>query len=921
MGSVSKRMSSNKIVLSPNDKRSYRRILLDNNLEAMLISDPNSQKSSACLSISIGSIYDTYPGIAHFLEHMLFMGSEKYPDENLFGETVTKYTGSTNAFTTDDITSYFFDCTPAGFFETLDIFAQFFVSPILKPDAVDREINAVHSEFVNSETNESFLFERIIQKIMKPNHPLSTFTCGNLSTLQVDGIRDKVKMFYDTYYSSHLMKLVVIGVESLDTLENQVRASFSDVPHRSVEIIETLPPILTPCYIRYIPMIDTKTLVLCWELKYKSEWNYHHTITYIATIIGDEGPGSLADTLKCQFYAQSVTAGEYTQYKDRFIFQIYIRLTDKGFDDLNTVLGICKTYITSISNQTYDNYKIVYDDQALAYKIKFLNLIQGDACNYVVGLSNMWARNPHIPYQHIVSYEYMFNDYNPQVHQYVIDNIKSLTFDRVSILVGSQSFSKTDLEFHTDEYYTNIRYNMTDVPVIDHVVTDLPMHIPEHNDYLIADPKIYPNIDSNFPTRLACENMNIWFKHDTSYNVPDIDANITIEFIDKKTLHDLLMSEIIIKCINHAMNAKIYTMANGGYIVKLYQSDTGLSFSVQGYNEKFNDIMEYLIINLATISLDRDTYNNIKLNIKQQLENDIYTPPYKRTISTLNRELVSGYFSCKDKLSALDEIRFEDILDWRSKMFTGKLSISGLIYGNITHKQAMEVINLLESLTINATMIVKRKLLPDNNLHTPVDGVFIEHHKNPKEKNTCVALTFPIGYTYRDVSTESIACMKVLCGLLSDRFFDTLRTHEQLGYIVQAFMTNLDTYYNRYNIFQFRVQSSLELKDGYLVDRITEYLTEFRNELVDIPEEKLDKLIESCIQTAEKSLVSQNLYEVSGKLMLQIFAHHETLDVVEREIGILKRIRKEDLITIYDKYIFNNPRHILILQPDDQNCN
>ena len=52
-------------------------------------------------------------GLAHFCEHMLFMGSEKYPDENEFTAFVSKHSGSDNAHTDNHVTVYSFDISPS----------------------------------------------------------------------------------------------------------------------------------------------------------------------------------------------------------------------------------------------------------------------------------------------------------------------------------------------------------------------------------------------------------------------------------------------------------------------------------------------------------------------------------------------------------------------------------------------------------------------------------------------------------------------------------------------------------------------------------------------------------------------------------------------------------------------------------------
>ena len=89
------------ILKSSIDTRTYRAITLENSLECLLISDPWTDMSGACMTVNVGSLEDPLDrqGLAHFCEHMLFMGTDKFPDEAEYDDYVSKNSGSTNAFT------------------------------------------------------------------------------------------------------------------------------------------------------------------------------------------------------------------------------------------------------------------------------------------------------------------------------------------------------------------------------------------------------------------------------------------------------------------------------------------------------------------------------------------------------------------------------------------------------------------------------------------------------------------------------------------------------------------------------------------------------------------------------------------------------------------------------------------------------
>jgi len=72
-----------------------------------------ADKAAAALTVHVGGAHDptSLHGTAHFLEHMLFQGTEKYPNEKEYIEYIKNNGGYNNAFTTTQDTSFFFDCS------------------------------------------------------------------------------------------------------------------------------------------------------------------------------------------------------------------------------------------------------------------------------------------------------------------------------------------------------------------------------------------------------------------------------------------------------------------------------------------------------------------------------------------------------------------------------------------------------------------------------------------------------------------------------------------------------------------------------------------------------------------------------------------------------------------------------------------
>ena len=88
----------------------YRLLILQNDLEVLLIHDPGTDTAGAAIDVSAESFSDPdgTPGVAHAVEHLLSMGSKKYPDENDYEAFLAQQGGCSNAFTSPTSTNYYF---------------------------------------------------------------------------------------------------------------------------------------------------------------------------------------------------------------------------------------------------------------------------------------------------------------------------------------------------------------------------------------------------------------------------------------------------------------------------------------------------------------------------------------------------------------------------------------------------------------------------------------------------------------------------------------------------------------------------------------------------------------------------------------------------------------------------------------------
>ena len=147
------------------------------------------REAAAAMVVGVGSMYDPpeAQGMAHFLEHMLFMGTKKYPTENAFDAFLSKQGGSDNAYTELEYTVYHFEIPQEGLFQALDMFAQFFIHPLLLEDAVERELNSIESEFQLSKNSDHCRVHQIMCHTCGHDvnqHAFAKFSWGNLKSLK-----------------------------------------------------------------------------------------------------------------------------------------------------------------------------------------------------------------------------------------------------------------------------------------------------------------------------------------------------------------------------------------------------------------------------------------------------------------------------------------------------------------------------------------------------------------------------------------------------------------------------------------------------------------------------------------------------------------------------------------------------------------
>lgn len=345
--------------VSPHDTLDYRITVLDNGLTALIIRDKVALKSAAALVAHVGSLKDPqeFHGLAHFLEHMLFMGSEKYPDQAEYTKFIGANGGWTNAYTSLSITNYHFECSKESFYEALDMFAQFYIAPLFKDECVNKEKNAVDSEAQLNLNNDGWRKFQLKKSLSLEGSIYSQFSIGNLETLDKEGLVDALKDFHKKFYSANTMSLVVCTPDPLELAEEKVKEIFAPIENKNLEPqsfkneIFPYPKEKNGKLIKVVPVKEIDELLLTFTIPPQYQHQKHKTLNYFGHLYGHESEGSILNVLFEEGLATELSAGAHDTEDYLTEMDITVSLTKKGLTEYEKVVSVIGAYTNMLLEQ------------------------------------------------------------------------------------------------------------------------------------------------------------------------------------------------------------------------------------------------------------------------------------------------------------------------------------------------------------------------------------------------------------------------------------------------------------------------------------------------------------------------------------------------------------------------------------------
>ena len=457
-------------------------------LEALLISDPTATQASAALSLGVGSGLETVPGLAHFLEHLLFISSSQFPQQDHFSVFISENGGSTNAYTELEETNFYFDVKSTALQRALEMFASLITSPLFPADRLSDEVKAVHSEFLNDQISEEWRRLRLLQLQANPKHSFSHFSAGNEETLHRTELRDLVQEFHRKWYRGSAMKLVVLSSHPLPQLRSWVAQSFSTLPRGSV--LKPSPPkpfaelnklIIAP------RQVAGETLTLYVPLPSQRELRGSLPVSFLTYLLGLETESSLAAELRARDLAYSLSAGFSADYSDFAVLEVHMELTKRGLRHWQDCLQLYRDYVSALADLDREELKEAWDFFVDAETLKFDYLFEWEGGRSASQVARNMQSFPRTQYLSGLQLPDQFDF--PLLQSYLKGQLQEglLALLMSTRFSSGSKFDGRELSLNEHELYFGIDYETAELPTAG-IATQWRLNLPA--DLEVSVPKM-----------------------------------------------------------------------------------------------------------------------------------------------------------------------------------------------------------------------------------------------------------------------------------------------------------------------------------------------------------------------------------------------------------------------------------------------
>ena len=878
------------IIKSPNDDHSYRYLKLDNDLTVILVHRPEEGKAGAALAVSRGSNHDLpeHEGIAHFLEHMLFLGTEKYPDPDGYSDFISKYGGNRNAYTATELTNYYFDIDEEFFPEALDRFSQFFTAPLLDATYVDREKNAVHSEYQMQLRSDVWRGMAVMKTILNPEHPMSKFNIGSNETL-ADVDRDLVKNYYEENYSADQMVLVTVSERSLDDQEALVRDRFSDVPNRELGDAPIPPSSYKmdslPFAYGYQTIMANRSLSIGWPVPDIMPHNRTKPLNYLGNLLGHEGEGSLHQLLQDRGWINSLSAGGGRSDRGNSEFGVSVGVTESGWQHLDEIHGLIFAYIDSMRAHPIEEWR--YEEHSAIRQLNFRFMEHGSS----ISTANQLVNNAQLyEPKDLLQGPYLMDEFNAEL---ISDYLSYLTREN-----SVTRISAPDIETDKTEQWFSVPYTLTPEIDTNHVV-DHKFDLPEPNIYIPDDTTLIAGAHESAPALLhEADGLQIWHATDTSFGVPKAYITVRIQYAEPLAdPRDVVKNALLSRLLNIKLNVRSYPAVVAGLYSGFGSHSEGLTITVNGYDDKQKLLLSDMLQLLDEFEIDAKQLANQKVELAKQYNNFKDVRPFQQAFSTISHTLMSSSWAPSVLKQNVDDVTTESLSDWMAERLAS-VSATVLTVGNVTAEDSKAIGNTISTamnLKASEHRVPSIHLLSE--LHTR--NLDIEHDD----------AVYLVSFLGESDSIEERGLVRLLSQVVSSAYFNELRTEQQLGYATISQSMQLF----KHPAMVFLVQSPV-VDVAHIQTATNQFIAKRRIELDAMTQEEFDGYKQGLVTSLLEK--DKNLGERSSRYQSDVVYQNPAFNTREQLAAVIRDTSLDDLKAAYDRILnLESPRRLEVYSP------
>ncbi|AOT10518.1 insulinase family protein [Pseudoalteromonas luteoviolacea] len=881
---------SEQLVVSPNDDREYKTLTLENGIEVVLVSDPSAEKSAAALSVGVGLLHDpmSQQGMAHYLEHMLFLGTDKFPDPDEYAAFVQKNGGTHNAYTWLDVTNYMVKINNNAFDESLERFSDFFKSPKLYPEYTEKEKNAVNAEWSMRREMDFFGQFKLARQLLG-EHPSNRFLIGNLETLgnkQGSNLHEETVAFYNKYYSANIMKLAMVSNEPIAEMEKKAIKHFSSIENKQI----TEPAVSTQLNfdvvgkkrIHYRPNKDVKSLKVEFIIEnnlsdFAVKPNY-----FVSYLLSNEMQGSPAQVLKEQGLISSLTShASPNHYGNYGALNIDIQLTEQGMAQRELIVATVMQYINLIREQGVDSKYFNEIKTSLSNQFRFLE--KSDEFSYV---STLAANMQDYPLTHAVNASYHFAKFDPDAVNEVLEQLTSKNIRVWYISKDEPVDSK--LHFYDGEYKVE--------PINDAEIaswkqnSEFALALPSVNKLLPEDFEIKSRQSSDVEQVYEGKRIHAWLKPSERFSEQP-KGKLEIFLNSKQPINDI-KSRVVSNLwadLYQIEKAKLITEAHVAGMSLNVSNSTGLVLSVSGFTDKQSQLLDQALQGLEIKPSQKQLDQAIDRYVRG-LQNKGKQIPYYQAFDVYRQTVREGNFDAERLITAAKGLTKKDFQQVQSKLLNDNL-VRVFGYGNYDKQDILDVVSRIES-----------KIGSEASQKNYIRAGFWQPKLNEAlvvQKDVDVADVAIVDVAvHPEAGYPQKAAALILQSHLRQSLFNTLRTEEQLAYAVGAFATSID---ERSAIGLF-IQTPVKDVQSMQV-RFDKFKIDYEKELDKLTDDEFNQIKASALANLTEE--PKNLSEEAEPIITDWYKNTLTFDSKAQLIKAAQRITKANIQSYYESTFLN----------------